>query len=236
MTTTIDTGEATTATDDGPPRPGSRRVLILTVAALVMLLVGAAIGMLITTARTDAYGPPGSDSVDVGFAQDMQVHHLQAVTMAGIVRDKTTDPKVRTLAFDIESLQQTQIGMMSGWLNLWERPLFPERGTHLAWLPTAGHGHDAATNGMATMPGMATTAELNRLRTLSGRELDSYFLQLMLRHHQGGLVMARYAAQHAGQSVIRNLADKIVLGQTNDNILMTQMLAERGTQPLPAPN
>lgn len=233
MTSTLDTDEVA----DQPSRTGApRRPLILIAAAVAMLLVGAAIGMLITTARNDASGPPATDSVDVGFAQDMQVHHLQAVTMAGIARDKATDSVVRVLAIDIESGQQAQVGMMYGWLSLWEQPTFPERATHLAWLPSAGHGHDGPAGGVKTMPGMATTAELAKLRSLSGRELDVYFLQLMLRHHQGGLPMARYAAEHAGQSVIRNLADKIVKAQTHDNTVMTAMLADRGAQPLPPPN
>jgi uncharacterized protein (DUF305 family) len=103
-------------------------------------------------------------------------------------------------------------------------------------MPGNGHDHTGTAQGVATMPGMATTAELTKLRTLSGRELDVYFLQLMLRHHQGGLPMARYAAEHAGQSVIRNFAGKIATAQTNDLALMTDMLAERGAQPLPAPN
>ena len=40
---------------------------------------------------------------------------------------------------------------------------------------------------------MATDAELAKMRTLTGRALDIDFLQLMLRHHQGGSAMAQYA-------------------------------------------
>ena len=44
---------------------------------------------------------PTADSVDVGFAQDMSVHHQQAVQMASWERDHTTDPALKQLAFDI---------------------------------------------------------------------------------------------------------------------------------------
>lgn len=85
------------------------------------------------------------------------------------------------------------------------------------------------------MPGMATTSEIARLQGLRGTESDIYFLQLMIRHHQGGQPMMEYAAQHATNPVVRNFADKMVQTQSAEISVMTQMLAERGAQPLPAP-
>ncbi len=128
--------------------------------------------------------------------------------------------------------------MMTGWLDLWGRSAFADPGQHLVWLPGAtGHNrHDGSGGGVAAMPGMATTEELGRLRSLSGREFDVYFLQLMLRHHQGGLPMARYAAEHAGVGSVRNLASKIVRAQEHENRVMTDMLVDRGAAPLPPPN
>ena len=49
------------------------------------LLVGTA-GLLIRLPGSAASSVPTADSVDVGFAQDMSVHHQQAVTMAQIVQ------------------------------------------------------------------------------------------------------------------------------------------------------
>ena len=37
------------------------------------------------------------------------------------------------------------------------------------------------------MPGMATDAEMTKLRSLHGADADTFFIQLMLRHHEGGL-------------------------------------------------
>jgi uncharacterized protein (DUF305 family) len=217
-------------------RPRSRRyAVIYGLAAVALLLVGATVGLLVSTAVDDSSGVPGADSIDVGFCQDMRMHHQQAVTMATMVAGRSTDTAVRALGYDIEGGQIAQIGTMSGWLQLWERSAYAERGAHLAWLPDPERGHDAhgGADPAAVMPGMATTAELDRLRALSGPEFDVYFLQLMLRHHQGGLPMARYAADHAGIGVVRNLAEKIVRAQTHENRVMTDMLVERGAQPLP---
>lgn len=219
--------------------PRSRgRLAVYVAAAVALLLVGAATGMLVTRAVDDVAGVPGVDSVDVGFCQDMRFHHLQAVTMATMASGRSTNVAVRSIAYDIEGGQIAQIGMMSGWLDLWERPAYAERGEHLAWLPGEGHDTHGGTDETSAMPGMgmATTDEIARLRPLSGSEFDVYFLQLMLRHHQGALAMATYAAEHAGVGVVRNLASKIVRAQTHEVRVMTDMLADLGAEPLPAPN
>ena len=85
------------------------------------------------------------------------------------------------------------------------------------------------------MPGMATPAQIDETGTLHGKALDIYFLQLMIRHHQGGLPMANYAAQHATQPYVRLLASKMVEAQSREIIQMEQLLRERGASPLPAP-
>ncbi|MGW5051414.1 DUF305 domain-containing protein [Actinokineospora sp. NPDC004072] len=217
-------------------------VLVAAAAALVFLLVGAAAGMLITLSTIDQNTPPAADSVDVGFSQDMSVHHLQAVTMAGVARERSTDPAIRTLAFDIESTQQGQVGMMAGWLTLWNQPTLPT-GSYMAWMTSpATHGHSDTTSGSSAavpgggvkrMPGMATQQELAKLRSLSGREFDVYFLQLVLRHHAGGAPMAQYAAERASQPAVRALAGSIFTSQSAEMETIKAMLAQRGAAPLP---
>lgn len=211
---------------------------MIVAATITVLLVGAAVGMLLTLARVGADGPPGADSVDVGFAQDMRVHHLQAVTMAGIERDATTDGDLLGLAFDIESTQLAQASEMSGWLTSWGQPGLPAPGEeYMTWMATpGGHGHSSAPASSPTiMPGMASSSELNELRSATGEAQDVLFLQLMLRHHQGGLEMAQYAAKHAGVGYVRNLAQKIVESQQQESTLMEKALTARGAEPLPAP-
>jgi uncharacterized protein (DUF305 family) len=228
--------------EDSPPL-SRQRVLIFSAAALAILLVGAAIGMLVTLATADSQNVPAADSVDVGFAQDMTTHHLQAISMAAWTRDHTTDPIVKTLAFDIEGTQTGQVGRFAGYLELWGQPdTRPPDRQAMSWMATAAggaHSHGGMDNhpGMQPgelMPGMATQEELAKLRKQTGKDLDVYFLQLMIRHHTGGLSMASYGQEHAAESAIRNLAKTIVVGQTAEVQYMTSLLAERGAQPLPA--
>jgi uncharacterized protein (DUF305 family) len=221
--------------DDTADRGDWTRTLVISAAVVAVLLLGAAIGLLIQLPGSDKTAAPASASVDVGFSQDMAVHHLQGVQMANAARERSTTPAVRQLAFDIESTQLEQAGRMKGWLSLWGQPE-QSAGTHMGWMAEAsGHQHGGPQTGgaTATMPGMASSEELAKLRSLSGTDFDTYFLQLMLRHHEGGTPMAQYAATHAGQSVVRTLADNIVKAQTSEGEYMKQLLAERNAQPLP---
>ncbi|MFC4004881.1 DUF305 domain-containing protein [Prauserella oleivorans] len=229
-------------TDEDVPRQSSwSRVVIFGAATLAVLLIGATIGMLIARTGDDERpaGQPGP--VDIGFAQDMSVHHLQAVTMANWARDHSTDPAIVQLAFDIASTQTEQIGRMKGWLMLWGQPEEPI-GEYMTWMSEPdghGHGHGSGDSGRSegatTMPGMASQQELNRLRSLSGRELDVYFLQLMLRHHQGGTEMAEYGYDHASIGAVRTLARSILASQGPEMNTMRTLLRERGGEPLPFP-
>lgn len=216
-------------------RAARARVAVVVAAVLSALLLGAAAGMALGLPGADRPTVPALDSVDVGFLHDMTVHHEQAVTMAGIVRDRSTDPPVRQLGYDMETTQLAEIGRMQGWLSLWGAPGLP-LGPHMTWMPADGtHHHGAATagDGVAVMPGMASGEELDALRSASGRELDVLFLQLMLRHHEGGTPMLEYAAEHAAVPQVRNLAAKMLAAQEGESDLMRGMLAERGAAPLP---
>ncbi len=213
------------------------RPFVVVAAALVLLLLGATGGLVI--------GLPGSSQpqqgpVDVGFAQDMSVHHRQAVEMSSWERDHTLDPELAQLATDMEKTQNNQVGQMQGWLSLWDESALP-LGGHMAWMAdavgggTATHSHTGAdaTGAVATMPGMATQADLTALRAVTGPDLDLQFLQLMLRHHEGGAEMLRYAAERASVPQVRNLAAQMLSSQTSESEYLRQLLAARGGTPLP---
>lgn len=242
--------------DTAPPasgpsgRPAWTRYVLAAGAALALLLLGAAAGVLIgLPGSPDGQAVPKSDSVDVGFAQDMTVHHEQAVQMASWERDHTTDPQLRQLAYDIETGQSRQIGHMQGWLALWDAAALPS-GPHMQWMTANGsgqmdHGSMSSMGSMAPgstgsmapgsdrMPGMATDDELRRLRSSTGPALDTLFLQLMLRHHEGGTGMLTYAAQYASIPDVRNLASQMLKAQTTEADYMHQLLARFGAAPLP---
>ncbi|HKR52623.1 MAG TPA: DUF305 domain-containing protein [Pseudonocardiaceae bacterium] len=215
---------------------GWTRLVTLGGAVLAVLLLGAALGMSLQRG-TGIPALPESNSVDIGFAQDMSVHHRQAVLMASLARDRSTDPAIRSVAFDIETNQLEQVGRMQGWLSLWDAAALPT-GRYMTWMTSMpGMAHDGGnTAGVTVMPGMASPADLDRLRAAGGTQFDVLFLQLMLRHHQGGVPMATYTAQHAETAQVRNLAEKIIISQGAESEYLAQLIAQRGAQPLPPPS
>jgi uncharacterized protein (DUF305 family) len=233
MTATLNQPDALEPPGPEPVRQARslRNVLVAIIAVAAFVVAGGG-GYLLGNRGTDAGAAPGAGSVDAGFAWDMAVHHRQAVSMAGFVRDHTSDPSIEILAYDIESSQNSQVGQMQGWLDTWGLAA-NNPNPQMAWMAGSGHDH-LESDGL--MPGMATPAEITKLQSLSGKALDVLFLQLMLRHHQGGLPMVQWAAEHASTSYVRNAAQKMFNGQSNEVILIEQMLRERGASPLPPPD
>jgi uncharacterized protein (DUF305 family) len=212
------------------------RPFLVVAAVLGLLLLGAAGGLLIGLPGQDEPIVPTAGSVDVGFAQDMSVHHQQAVEMAGWERDHSSDPVLVQLAADIENTQNSQVGRMQGWLDLWGAAALP-LGRYMTWMADApGHDHvesGSTEPGVTRMPGMATSADLDRLRKSTGPEMDVIWLQLMLRHHEGGASMLAYAADHAQLPQVRNLAAQMLSAQAAEADYLRQLLAARGATPLP---
>jgi uncharacterized protein (DUF305 family) len=191
-------------------------------------------------AQAEVKNPPSDTSVDAGFARDMQIHHAQAVDMAFTIRDLTQDEEVRRLAYDIATTQENQIGQMTGWLDLWGLTQTTMR-PPMQWMSPQGMtammgGHAMAPGStMASpgpddplMPGMATKAQMDQLRTLKDRAAEVMFLQLMITHHQAGVAMAQDAMDHAQTQVVKDLAKTMVRGQTSEIELMRGMLTARG--------
>jgi uncharacterized protein (DUF305 family) len=214
-----------------PTRPRWLVGLLASVCAVALLVAGGAVAVIGGLGRSQV---PGATSVDAGFARDMQVHHLQATTMAGWVRDHGRDPVIRSLGYDIETQQLREAGMFGGWLAAWGLPASTDQ-EPMAWMAGSGHMGMGSSGSSGLMPGMVTSAELAKLRTLTGTPLDVYFLQLMIRHHQGGLPMAEYAAQHASEDFVRIAAQKMADAQQAEIVNMERLLRARGGTPLPAP-
>jgi uncharacterized protein (DUF305 family) len=200
--------------------PGGRwRVVLVGVAAL---LLGALGTLWVVQSRSSA---PAEFGADAGFARDMQTHHAQAVEMAFLARDRSSDEELRTVAYDIITSQQQQAGQMYGWLVQWGLPQTSSR-PPMAWVG-GGHG-EAHASADGTMPGMATKAQLDELRAATGIEAERIFLRLMIAHHEGGVAMADAAVADARTPEVRRLAEAIAAAQGSEISLLQRMLADRG--------
>lgn len=200
-------------------RRWSPRWLVLAVA--VIALVVGSVGAVV---RGMGNALPDEGSAEAGFARDMSTHHEQAVEMALLIEERTEDPLVAGLAKDIMLTQQHQRGQMLAWLDLWGLAPTGTAG-QMAWM-----GHPVE----GRMPGMASPEELATLSGLSGDAADRLFLRLMIRHHGGGVPMARAVLERSEHGVVRTLADAIIESQQAEVRTMENLLAGKADETPPS--
>ena len=152
---------------------------------------------------------------DVKFMQGMIGHHAQALEMTALLATRTNSEDMRKLASRIEISQADEIGMMRRWLQTRGQEVPSEHAHHI--------------NGATLMPGMLTPDEMSRLAAAKGREFDRLFLEYMIKHHAGALIMVRdlFATPGAAQeSEIFSFASDVDADQRMEIERMSNMLKE----------
>jgi uncharacterized protein (DUF305 family) len=194
------------------------------------MVVAAVVGACAAVLSAGCSGAPRDDSAEAGFARDMATHHAQAVEMSFVIRDKSSDDELRTLAYDITVTQSTQRGVFMGWLQQWGLPQ-ASTAPRMTWMPGHAQVERGAEGGMVLMHGMASDDELRRLRVTQGTDAEILFLQLMIRHHEGGVLMARAVSGLSRRADVLGMARSIEDGQHAEIVEMTELLSKRGAQP-----
>jgi uncharacterized protein (DUF305 family) len=186
------------------------------------LIVGAALGLSSCAGNTDdTEGGAGTEAssqfndADVAFATDMIPHHQQAVQMAELAADQAGSEEVRQLAEEIEAAQGPEIETMTGWLDDWGQEA-----------PSGSMGHGDMGHGDASggMPGMMTADEMNMLEDAEGAEFDRMFLEMMVRHHEGAIDMARTEQANGDNPEAIALAQQIETDQEAEIAKMKTLL------------
>lgn len=231
------------ASDDATRVTATTAAMRWSTRAIALLIIGAAVlaaaVFLLGRATAPTAVTPSTTSAEAGFARDMQTHHLQAVQLSALVRERSDDAAIRLLAFDIATTQQQQAGQMYGWLTVWGLPqASPE--PEMTWMtrPTlegvAGHDHgssgagpDAAHVPGEPMPGFATAEQLDELRAADGVEAERIFLELMIEHHVGGVDMAEAVLDRSEHRVVTGFATAMIKAQLSEIVYMEGLLAAR---------
>jgi uncharacterized protein (DUF305 family) len=161
--------------------------------------------------------PPSSaataafNDADVSFATQMIPHHQQAVQMASMAGYQATTPEVKQLATAIKAAQDPEIKLMSGWLTSWGKPV-----------PTPSHGG----HGGQEMPGMMTEEEMSELGKAKGTMFDRMWIQMMIKHHQGAVTMAKAEQTNGKDPASIALAKTIEKAQTTEIATMQRLLGQ----------
>ncbi len=198
----------------------TRPILLIAAATLSVALLAACSGMHpapssprtsagTSSASSGADTSPRNDA-DVMFSMMMVPHHAQAVEMADLVPSRSTDAPLVTLAAAIKGAQQPEIDLMTAWLKSWGLAPMTDMAGHM--------GHMG-------MDGMMTDEEMAELTGLTGAPFDRMWLDMMIRHHEGALDMAKLVREQGVHGPTRTLAESILESQTREIVQMKAMLA-----------
>ena len=157
---------------------------------------------------------PEHTEADVQFMQGMLPHHAQALRMTALARERGGSDVVRGMALRMDISQLDEISLMERWLR--ERGAVP---------PDVGPGV-----ALPMMPGMLTAEQMGALSTATGEEFDRLFLELMIQHHDGALLMVErlFSTPGAGQETeIFQFASEVEADQTIEIERMQSVLQEK---------
>ena len=207
------------------------RGVAYTSLAVLLLVIGAALRPLVAPVNPPLAAPV-LNATEIGFVQDMAAHHQQAVQIVQRL-DPNVNPGIASLARQIRDSQSVEIGTFLGWLRLAEAP--PTNRQPMSWMKantTAAHQHSSPSytpdSPLGLMPGMATMTELDALAAARGHDAEVLFLQLMYRHHRGGVEMAQAADALLTEGPVKQAARDIMATQSQEAGLMAAALSQNG--------
>jgi uncharacterized protein (DUF305 family) len=164
---------------------------------LFLVLIGA---LILSGCATSPQSNSEYSADDINFAEMMIPHHEQAIEMSEIALLNTTNPEVLKLAQEIKDAQSPEIDLMKSWTGV-------KVSTH------SGH----------MMEGMLSESELSDLREAKEKDFDKLFLQGMIKHHEGAIVMAQDVAESKNKEVA-DLSAAIIAAQKLEIKAMRELL------------
>lgn len=130
---------------------------------------------------------------DVEFIDTMIPHHQMALEMTDVVLQKGSGAEVKAMAQAMKDAQTVEIAEMRA-----------IRTRLVGSAETTAH-HDEHM-----------AADMEKLVAASGTALDRLFLEEMLPHHAGAIIMAHEALPYLKESELQSMANKIVYDQARE--------------------
>jgi uncharacterized protein (DUF305 family) len=165
-----------------------------------------------TDSRSSGPGKP----VDRAFVAQMIPHHRSAVQMAKIAQRRGQSAFVKQLADAIVRTQTEEIAVMHA-----EDQRLQRAGIKKGSLGVPDH-----------MMGM--NGDVASLKT--AKHFDRAFLQMMIPHHQGAIVMAKAELAKGKDPTLKRLAQNIITAQQREIRQMRKHLADASATHMPEGN
>lgn len=149
---------------------------------------------------------PADAEYDLRYIDAMVLHHQGAIDMAQEAKAKSERPEIQQLADAIIEAQNQEIQQLKEWREAW----YPDAAeTPVAYSPEMGHT-------MAMSPDQAAAMTMGSNLGAAGDEIDLAFIDGMIPHHEGALVMAEDALQKSSRPEIKALSEEIIAAQRTE--------------------
>jgi len=195
---------------------------------LTRAAAAAAVVLLLATGCSAGSEEPGGDGpaaastpqggaadADRHFVEKLQPHHDQAVEMSTMVLAKKSgvDPEVQEIARQIAEVSETELDTVGAWA--------------LAWGPAAaeGHGAEEDPDHHGGAGGLMTEGQMLLLDQLDGPDAQQVYLDGMVRHHQGAVVLTETQIREGAHPEAVALARQILARQQSEIARLQELQA-----------
>ena len=176
--------------------------------------------VVMPSAHNHDLGPAGS-TYDLRWLDAMVQHHTGALRMSEFVFD-IGQPGVGALAKGIWRDQAQEIKAMGQWRKAW----YPEAPVYPVALKT---GSDPNSIDSLERMSVAHIQAMQMTGSTPTRDTRvTWFLEAMIAHHGGALVMAHDALRKSSNITIRRMASEIIVAQRREIIELRRMLRRDG--------
>jgi len=149
---------------------------------------------------------PKDESFDLRFIDGMIPHHEGAVLMAQEALEKSSRPEIRSLAEAIIRVQEQEIDQLQAWRKAW----YPNASDQpVMW-------HDSMNHMMTMTQDMRDAMRMAGDLGAADDQFDRRFIDAMIPHHEGALVMAQAALEKSDRPEIRSMAAEIFSSQKQE--------------------
>jgi uncharacterized protein (DUF305 family) len=203
--------------DDARMRNARTALNVATALVAALTLAGCTVNVQNRPEDAPAATSSAAEAVfndaDVMFAQMMIPHHEQAIEMSDELLEKDgVDEQVRDLAQQIKDAQQPEIDQMKDWLDEWGADELDGTG-----------GMGGMDHGMGD--GMMSDDDMDRLEEADGTDASRLFLEQMIVHHEGAIMMADIQVEDGENPDAVAMAEAISESQREEIAVMQDLLA-----------
>ena len=162
--------------------------------------MGTAVKSGMDKMMTDMHQMEMTGNVDNDFAMMMKSHHQAAVDMAQAELESGKDESLKKMAQNIINAQRSEINELQSFLDNHKNP-------------EKNYDPSMKEKGFAKVMDQNMTMMMDMPKMDESASTDKHFLQMMVPHHQGAIMMAEGFVQFGKDPGLIALAKKIIADQ-----------------------